>query len=186
MSQCGTQVIPYLHAAFVRYKYEGIPPFRALVMDYPTDPAVKNLSSEYLMGDSLLVAPVMEGEINRKVYLPEGDWFNFWSLKKYTGKAEYIIDAPLEQIPLFIKSGTILPLAKPTLHTDDPESWSLTALVTGASPQSCILYEGDDNTVTPGLKEVRLVWDNKKQQGKLERSGKAASQKYEVKEWRIV
>jgi len=177
------KLIPYLHAAFVRYKHEGIPPFRALIMDYPTDPEVKNLSSEYLMGDSVLVAPVMEGEYSRKVYLPEGDWFDFWSLKKYTGKAEYLINAPLEQIPLFIRSGTILPLAKPTLHTDDPESWLLTVLVTGETPQSCVLYEGDDNTVNPDLTEVRLVWNSKKQEGKLERSGNAAPRQYAVKEW---
>lgn len=180
------KLIPYLYSAFVRYKYEGIPPFRALIMDYPNDQEVKDLSNEYLMGDSLLVAPVVEGECSRKVYLPEGDWFDFWSQKKYLGKAEYLIDAPLDQIPLFVKSETILPLAKPTLHTEDPESWLLTALVTGENPQPCVLFEGDDNTSAPNLIEVRLEWNSNVQKGNLERSNEAASSKYVIEEWKWI
>lgn len=171
--------------SFVCYKQQGIPPFRALVMDYPTDPAVRNISNQFLVGENMLVAPVVEGESKRNVYLPEGDWYDLWTSKKYTGKAEYTFDVPLEQIPVFIKSGTILPLAKPTLHTDDPESWKLTALVFGENAKPAVLFE-DDGSWAPELKEVKLVWDNKTRKGSLERETKPSIQQYAVIDWKYI
>ena len=179
------KLIPYFHAAFVRYHQQGIPPFRALVMDFPGDPAVRNISNQFLAGENMLVAPVVEGESSRKVYLPEGDWYNLWSCRKYTGKQEYTIDVPLSQIPVFIKAGTILPLAKPTLHTDDPESWQLIAHVFGENMQPSVLFE-DDDSFAPELNEIKLVWDNKKQKGNLVRTGKYAGPKYSVAEWKFI
>src|SRR5258708_2843871 len=132
--------IPYLHAAFVRYHREGLPPFRALIMDFPDDPQTQTIDDEYLLGDSVLVAPVIfrrgpgnpstaeaKGDAQRSVYLPEGDWYDFWTDERYAGKQRITVRVPLEHIPLFIKAGTVLPLARPTLDTDDPESWRLTA-----------------------------------------------------------
>ncbi len=179
------QLVPYLHSAFVRYQQHGIPPFRALVMDYPDDPAVRNISNQFLVGENMLVAPVIEGEKSRKIYLPEGDWYYFWSNKKYAGKSEYTIDVPLEEIPVFIKSGSILPLAKVTLHTEDPESWKLTALVFGKDVQSITLYE-DEGTRTPELKEVKLAWDNKAQKGILENEQKPSLLQYSVIDWKFI
>ena len=179
------KLIPQIHAAFVRYKQQGMPPFRALVLDYPTDPAVRNISNQFLVGENMLIAPVVEGESKRKVYLPEGDWYDFWTSKKYTGKTEYTFEVPLEQIPVFIKSGTILPLAKPTLHTDDPDSFKLTALVFGENTKPAILFE-DDGSWAPDLKEIKLVWDNKTMKGRLERDGKPSTQQYSVIDWKFI
>ena len=179
------KLIPHIHAAFVRYKRHGIPPFRALVMDYPADPAVRNISNQFMVGDNMLVAPVVEGEKSRKVYLPEGDWYDLWTSQKYTGKAEYAFDVPLEQIPVFIKSGTILPLAKPTLHTEDPESWKLTALVFGENAKPAVLFE-DDGSWAPELKEIKLIWDNQTQKGRIEREGKPSESGYSVIEWKFI
>ena len=179
------KLIPHIHAAFVRYHQQGLPPFRAMIMDFPNDPAVRNLSNQFLVGENMLVAPVIEGESKRKIYLPEGDWYDLWTSKKYTGKTEYTMDVPLEQIPVFIKSGTILPLAKPTLHTDDPESWKLTALVFGTDVKPAVLFE-EDGSSAPELREVRLIWDNKTLKGRLERQGKASGQQYTVTDWKII
>jgi alpha-D-xyloside xylohydrolase len=179
------KLIPYIHAAFVRYKQLGIPPFRALVMDYPTDPAVRNISNQFLVGENMLVAPVVEGESKRRIYLPEGDWYDFWSSKKYTGKAEYTFEVPLDQIPVFIKAGTILALAQPTLHTDDPDSFKLTAFVFGENIKNAVLFE-EDGSLDPELKEVRLVWDNKTQKGHVERDGKPSDLQYSVIDWKFV
>jgi len=183
--QLRMKLIPYIHAAFVFYKQLGIPPFRALVMDYPTDPAVRNISNQFLVGENMLVAPVVEGESKRRIYLPEGDWYDFWSSKKYTGKAEYTFEVPLDQIPVFIKTGTILALAQPTLHTDDPDSFKLTALVFGENIKNAVLFE-EDGSLDPELKEVRLVWDNKTQKGHVERDGKPSDLQYSVIDWKFV
>ncbi len=73
------QFVPYLYAAFVRYRLQGIPPFRALVMDYPNDPRTWTVDDQYLVGEDLLVAPVVAGEHEREVYLPRGEWIDFWT-----------------------------------------------------------------------------------------------------------
>ncbi|MEI6276582.1 MAG: glycoside hydrolase family 31 protein [Prolixibacteraceae bacterium] len=179
------KMIPVIYAAFVKYHHQGIPPFRALVMDYPSDPAVRNISNQFLLGDNLLIAPVVEGETTRKVYLPEGEWYSLWNSEKFNGKQEYTFEVPLSQIPVFVKSGTILPLAKPTLHTEDPESWHLTALVYGTNSQPAVLFE-DDGSYMPELNEVKLVWDNKKQKGNLVRNGKYVGPQYSVIEWKFI
>lgn len=179
------KLIPYIHSAFVRYNREGIPPFRALVMDYPDDPAVRKISSQFLVGDNMLVAPVMEGEKSRKVYLPEGEWYDLWTSKKFTGKAEYVFNVPLEQIPVFIKSGSILPLSKVTLHTDDPESWKLSLLVFGDNIRPTILYE-EDGTFTPEFTKVRLLWDDSGRKVKIERKDNLNGTQYKVDGWNLI
>lgn len=72
-------LLPYLYSAFVKYCKEGIPPVRALAMDYEDEPQARNVDDEYMLGDSLLVAPMTLGDgICRKVYLPVGKWHDFW------------------------------------------------------------------------------------------------------------
>ncbi|MGA2770278.1 MAG: glycoside hydrolase family 31 protein [Bryobacteraceae bacterium] len=176
------RLIPYLHAAFVRYHREGLPPFRGVVMDYPDDPRTWPVDNQFMMGESLMVAPAFAGEPARAVYLPAGDWFDFWSGKRYSGKQSIQVNPPLEQIPVFVKAGTILPLAEPTLHTDDPASWRLTVQVYGDHPTPATLYE-DDGGWNPALTEVALVWDSERHSGSMKRSG---SGRYEVAEWKLM
>jgi alpha-D-xyloside xylohydrolase len=83
------------------------------------------------------------------------------------------------QIPLFVKSGSLLPLAEPTLHTDDPASWHLTVQVYGEKPVPAKLYE-DDGSWSPALTEVQLTWDAERKIGSMTRSGGG---KYEVEKW---
>jgi alpha-D-xyloside xylohydrolase len=173
------RLIPYIHAAFVRYHRDGLPPFRAVVMDYPNDPRTWGVDNQFLVGESLLVAPAFTGEPSRNIYLPEGDWFDYWTGKRYTGKQQIHLQVPLEQIPIFVKAGTLLPLAEPTLHTDDPASWRLTVNVYGDRPVNATLYE-DDGSWSPALTEVQLAWDAERKTGSLNRTGNG---KYEVAKW---
>lgn len=79
-------LLPYLYSAFVKYWKEGIPPVRALVLDYEEDLSVRNVDDEYLLGDSLLVAPMtIEDGTQQKMYLPAGKWFDFWDDSVYAG-----------------------------------------------------------------------------------------------------
>ena len=192
------KLIPYLHAAFVRYHREGLPPFRALIMDYPDDPEVLNLSDQYMMGDNLLVAPVTAGDTGRRgagqlgdgqsrrnVYLPDGRWFDFWTGQQYPGKRRININVPLEQIPIFVKAGTVLPLAQPTLYADDPVAWKLTVQIYGNGNIPAVLYE-EDGSMNPELTEVRLVWDSVSSSGSIARTGPGKGHQYEISEWKVV
>jgi alpha-D-xyloside xylohydrolase len=173
------RLIPYIHAAFVRYHRDGLPPFRALVMDYPADPRTWGVDNQFLVGESLMVAPAFTGESARNIYLPEGDWFDYWTGKRHTGKQQIRLDVPLEQIPLFVRGGSLLPLAQPTLHTEDPASWRLKVNVYGDQTVPAILFE-DDGSWAPSLEEVQLLWDSKSKSGSIKR---ASAGKYEVEKW---
>lgn len=87
--------IPYLHAAFVRYFREGLPPFRALVLDNPDDPGTWVVDDEYWMGENIVVAPVTAGMSQREIYLPAGEWFDFWTNQKIKGGKNSPCKSPL-------------------------------------------------------------------------------------------
>ena len=174
------RLVPYLHSAFVRYHREGLPPFRPMVLDYPDDPRTWTLDDQFLVGESLLVAPAFAGEPARNVYLPAGDWFDFWSAKRVAGGQRIKVEPPLDQIPLFVKSGSLLPLAEPTAHTDDPASWRLTVHAYGERPAPFLLYE-DDGSWSPSLNAVTLAWDMEKEAGTFQRKGDG---RYKVMDWK--
>ena len=179
------QLLPYLHSAFVRYHHEGLPPFRALVMDWPDDNSTWVVDNQYMMGDAMLVAPVVAGESEREIYLPEGEWFDFWTNQRHPGKQAIKLDVPLEHIPIFVKTGAILPLATPALHSEDATGFEIYAVAYGDGPATATLYE-DDGGVPGVLTEVRLTWDTAQTDGSVVRTGPPQSRQYQVKQWRRV
>jgi alpha-D-xyloside xylohydrolase len=185
MLELRMRLVPYLHAAFVRYQREGLPPFRPLVMDYPDDVQSWPVDDQFLVGEALLAAPVTAGRTARSVYLPRGEWFDFWSGRRYDGGQRLELEVPLEQIPLFVRSGTLLPLAEPTLHTDDPRAGELTVTAYGGANASFALYE-DEGEHAPRSTEVRLSWDSAGARGTLRRSGPARGPRYRVASWKQV
>lgn len=177
------QLVPYLHAAFVRYKNEGIPPFRAVVVDYPDDPHVQNLSGQYLIGDDLMTAPVVAGQNRITVYFPKGCWYDFFTGKVYQGGSYVEMDVPIERMPLFVKDGAILPLAKVTSSTADAESRKLTVRVYGVSPRPITLYE-DNGDYNPSLKGETLTWNPADKRVKI--SSRSKNTFYSIEKWEKV
>jgi alpha-D-xyloside xylohydrolase len=176
------QLVPYLYAAFVRYHLEGVPPVRALVMDYPNDVKAWTIDDEYLLGEDLLVAPVFVEQKQRLVYLPEGEWFDFWTGVKTSGSQSISVTPALDQIPVFVRSGALLPLAQPTLHTAAPEAFHLTVHAYGDNNRRFTLYE-DDGGPHPNFTRANLTWDNDQTSGKLERSSRSSGPEYSVIGW---
>ncbi|MCA1596461.1 MAG: DUF4968 domain-containing protein, partial [Chloroflexi bacterium] len=105
------QLVPYLYDAFWQDHQDGIPVVRPLLMDYPTDLGSRECDDEYFLGDSILVAPVMNG-VSRAVYLPPGRWTNFWTGLALTGGRTVDVSAPLDREPLFIKEAALIPMAE--------------------------------------------------------------------------
>ena len=98
------RLIPKLMKAFKLYKSEGIPPVRALVSDYSSDPETYKIDDEYLFCDDMLVAPMICGETKRRVYLPKGEWRDYYSDTVYS---HGWIEVETEKIPVFIKKQVI-------------------------------------------------------------------------------
>ncbi len=105
------RLMPYLYSLAHSVTETGAPFMRALFMDFPTDPEVRDLKDEYMFGPAFLVAPVVEkGKTSREVYLPKGTtWYDYWTGKKYEGGERILADAPLEILPLFVRAGSIIP-----------------------------------------------------------------------------
>lgn len=144
--QLRMRFIPYVYSAFNEYHATGKPPIRALVLDWPKDPKVRQVDDQFMFGDSVLVAPMFAGETNRNVYLPAGDWYDFWTHAKITGGKFTEATNGVEQIPLFVKSGALLPLAEPVECVKPDTRFDVAVTVVGEKSADFTLYEDDGLT----------------------------------------
>ncbi|MBT2640563.1 TIM-barrel domain-containing protein [Bacillus sp. ISL-39] len=102
-------LLPYIWNEARKTSETGIPLMRSLFMENPEDQRGEGVFDQYYFGSSLLVAPVTEeGATSRKVYFPEGNWFDFWNGKRIIGPAYELIDSPLDHIPVYVKEGSVI------------------------------------------------------------------------------
>jgi len=105
------RLLPYIYSVAWKTASESYTPMRALVMDFRDDPRVWNIGDQFLFGPALLVNPVTEpGARTRHLYLPKGKWYNFWTGESEEGGRAIDAPAPLAEMPLFVRAGSILPL----------------------------------------------------------------------------
>jgi len=185
--QLRMSLIPYLYSAFSEYRFKGIPPFRALVLDYPDDAQTHSIDDEYLVGRHLLVAPVLTGCCSRRVYLPQGKWYCFWTNKPYEGGQWHDITVPLEQIPVFVRDNSLLPMAEPVEAVTEHTCFKLHVRAYGTQPCDFSLFEDDHQTFDFEKGEYNIVvlkWD---ETGiVLQRTGSCPVKKYDVVSWEII
>ena len=104
-------LLPYILSQAWQSNQSGLPLMRAVFLEYFHDEKCKDFPYEYMFGDTLLVAPVVEEGINTlDVYLPSGEWADIWSGKIYSGPGKISISVPIDKIPVFQRKGSILPL----------------------------------------------------------------------------
>ncbi len=104
------QLLPYLYTMFWEYAEEGIPMLKPLVLFDQTDPQTHYRTDEFVFGNQILVCPVQEpNSKGRRMYIPRGNWYNYWTREYVKGGMEQWVDADLDIIPLFIKEGAIIP-----------------------------------------------------------------------------
>jgi len=141
------RLLPYLYSAMYECAITGIPILRALWLHYPDDPKAVACGDEYLWGRNLLVAPVVEqGITSRKVYLPHGDWYDFWTGERLHGGAEILRAVDLETLPLYVRAGTILPLGPIKQYVDEKVDQPLSVSIYPGADSSFLLYEDDGNS----------------------------------------
>lgn len=104
------KLLPYLYTTFWQYSTYGTPMLKPLAYLDQKDHETYYRQSEFGLGDHLLICPISEEEAEgRWMYLPKGEWHNFWNEQTYTGNQEIWADADINAIPLFIKAGAVLP-----------------------------------------------------------------------------
>lgn len=163
------RLLPYLYSAYARYQQDGIPPFRAMILEESYQPAGKVVAGEldgetnpyalartvettdqFMFGPSILVAPFYEEQAReRSVVLPAGNWYDFHT-GAFAGNGETIqvsAEALRDRIPLFVRDGAVIPmLAEPVRQTKEARGADLIVRHYGEKPGTFDLYEDDAAT----------------------------------------
>ncbi|MGX5820914.1 TIM-barrel domain-containing protein [Chitinophaga lutea] len=193
------RLLPYIYSVFAQYHFEGKPPFRSMnltdgfaytaqesggKLDATHNPyeakTRSELKDQYMMGDDILVAPVFAGQKTRKVYLPAGKWYDFYT-GAFAGENTAIDVTPsLERIPLYVRDGALIPMIPARRQAPKPgDVLPLEVRHYGTAPGSFTLYDDDGVSFDfekGAYSQVKL--EVKKDGGKLKGSvGKAQAGK---------
>jgi oligosaccharide 4-alpha-D-glucosyltransferase len=113
------KLLPYNYTMAWQNATKGIPLMRPLFYSFPNDTTVLNISDEYMWGDHLLVGAVtVKGQTSKRIYLPEGTWYDFHTGKKYNGKQWIEYPLSINDLPLLAKAGSLIPMTKPVSSTE--------------------------------------------------------------------
>jgi alpha-glucosidase/alpha-D-xyloside xylohydrolase len=171
------RLLPYNYALVREACDGGPPPMRALWLHYPTDPDAVKLGDEYLWGRDILVAPVVEkGATERKLYLPAGDWYDFWTNEKQTGKREVVRKVDLATMPLYVRAGAVLPLDPIRQYTAERTMEPTTIRIYPGQNGECRLYDDDGTTLGYAkgqFTRTKLTWEDKARKLTIEPDGAA-------------
>ena len=103
------RLLPYIYTIFSQHHHIGTPMLRSLVALSPDDPETHHREEEFGLGDQLLICPVSQPGIDgRWVYLPDGEWIDFWEDLAHDGSNEIWVRTPPNQIPIFVRAGSVL------------------------------------------------------------------------------
>jgi len=150
----------------------GMPVMRSLWLHYPDDATAVARGDEFLWGRDILVAPVVEqGATSRAVYLPSGDWWDFWAGERVKGAREIMRAVDLETTPLYVRAGAILPMGPVKQFTDEKVDGPLSISVYAGADGSFLLYEDDGNSFNYRKGEwmgIEMRWNDARRVLKLE------------------
>ena len=144
------RLLPYNYSLAFQNYLTGAPLARPLFWLDPTDPNLINDNSSFMWGDAFLVSPVVQqGQWTKTVNLPKGEWVDYWSDRAYQGGQAATVDASLDKIPLFVKSGSVIPMQPVMNYSDEFPLDTLFLVVYPAQTQSvpCALYDDDGKSL---------------------------------------
>lgn len=138
------RMLPYVYSTAAQAHRTGLPMMRALWMAFPEDAKALLRDDQYMWGDSVLVAPVLEkGAGQRKVYLPAGEWWDFWTGERLSGGKEVTRDVDLETLPLYVRAGAVIPMGPVKQWTEERVDAPLTLRVYPGADGSFAVFEDD-------------------------------------------
>jgi len=162
------RLMPYLYSAVRECCETGLPILRALWLHYPDDAVAVSRGDEYLWGRDMLVAPVTEkGATSRKLYLPRGVWYDFWTEEKIEGGREIARAVDLTTMPLYARAGAIIPLGLVKQYTSEKVDDPLTLQIYPGANGNFFLYEDDGSTFNYHRGEwmgIQMAWNDHSRQ----------------------
>jgi alpha-glucosidase/alpha-D-xyloside xylohydrolase len=169
------QLLPYTYTLCREAHDTGLPMIRALWLHYPDDEKAITRGDEYLWGRDILVAPVVErGATERRLYLPEGNWYDFWTNEKQSGGEEATRQVDLSTMPLYVRAGAILPLDPVRQYTSEPTDEPTVVRVYSGNDGQFRWYEDDGASLDyqrGKFSWTRLGWDDDKRRLTIQPDG---------------
>lgn len=159
------RLLPYIYSTSWQITSEDATLMRALFMDWPQDRKVWDMDDEYMFGKSFLVAPVVTSDDKREVYLPEGQWFDFWNGKRFEGSQTIVRNTPVDEVPVYVKAGTVLPVGPSVQYALEKEWDDLQVRIYPGADGEFVLYEDakDGYAYENGeYSTVRMSWNDKR------------------------
>jgi alpha-D-xyloside xylohydrolase len=161
-AQLRVQLNPYLYNTAWEASAYGYPMLRPLLLEFPDDPATATIDDSYMLGSDLLVAPIFSdspGPVNRTLYLPQGDWYDFWTDELITGGRYITRNVPLDIVPLYVRAGAILPLMPAADYVGDDLPNTITLHVyPGKQSEGKIVWNAEGDQTSLQLKQDGKRW----------------------------
>jgi alpha-glucosidase len=181
------QFLPYIYSLFERAARDGSPVIRPLFWHYQNDPQCAATQDQFLLGDSVLVAPVIQpGARARSVYLPPGLWHDFWGQETHRGRKYILADAPLFKLPIYMKAGAIVPFAPLAQHTGEYSTEQITLQIWPGADGRLEFYD-DDGRTRNGPEYRRIIeFIDRDRGGVIRFGGVEGDYRGGPKIWRIV
>jgi alpha-glucosidase (family GH31 glycosyl hydrolase) len=166
------RMLPYTYSITNETHETGLPMIRALWLHYANDPQSIARGDEYLWGRDILVAPVTEkAATSRKLYLPPGAWYDFWTAEKTDGGREVTRKVDLETMPLYVRAGAIVPFGPVKQYTAEKVDAPLEIVVYPGANGQFLIYEDDGvsfNYEKGVYSKIRCVWNDAARELSLE------------------
>lgn len=142
------RLFPYIYTSAWQGTSQGIPMMRAMVLEYQDHPTAWSKQNQYFWGDWLLVAPALsENATDVNVWIPPGEWYDYFKGTKHTGPADITVHAALDEIPVFVKAGAIIPMGPDIRYADEKPLNEITLdIYPAAGATTYTLYEDDGIT----------------------------------------
>ena len=153
-------MLPYNYTLAYKQASKGEPLVAPLYYYYPKDTAAINVNDEFMWGENILVAPVLEkNAAERKLYLPEGKWYDFFDTTSFNGSIWVINPVTINHIPAFVKEGSFVPVVsnfkKPTINNlKEYEADDIKILYYPSPKQSTGILYYDDGETKNGYSEI--------------------------------
>ncbi len=181
-------LLPYLYSCFHRYRNEGLPPVRSLLLDFPQDRKLRSVDNEFMFGDNLLAAPLLGASASRSVILPHGTrWYELNAGRWHEGGQVVTINGRPGDLPLFARENSLLPLAAPVEQVGRETVFTITVRGFGDDPAPFTLVEDDGESFDFETGKVnRVVLSLKASgEGKVDRLGAYSGRRYEILRWEL-
>ena len=169
-----------LHMSLFPYRYEaaqeaaktGMPIMRALVLQYQNDDRARTTKDEYMFGPDFLVAPVIDENTRRVVYLPESEWVDYWTGTHFSGGKTMLVDAPADMLPLYVRAGAVIPKIPEDVMTLVPQNESgngkvksmddrrVYELIDGGSSAGTTITDFEKRILVRGANSLKITGDS--------------------------